>query len=1418
MNPIRSGFRRLVAYTVGGVVALAFVLFLQALFSAQGQPTASDSPIATPDADQRGSIETDPFGVTFLSEEGDDLEPAWSPDGRSIAYVSLRDNVYSLFVRDLSTNATTPIATDAWHPIWSPDGTHLAYTRSNPEGLHDTFVTDPQGNQHVKVNDTPDAGGAIWSRDSQSILLSTRSGELHVASLNGASARVISIENVWALSLGSVSPDGTQVLGSGSTRDPPGPTGLISIDIQTGRISGHVVDDPLAGRALWSPDGQSIAYGTLDERGTSLEIVRVVPAQGGEPHTIINPRPGFTVSQLAWSPDSRFVAYVDFPQSSVIDGGEVYVVWADGSRSVPLLPGSAARAFSWSPDGTQIAVSMKNGDQFDIALLRADEASLLARLAWLEAPPTPSDPAQVTYLPVEGNINSVAWSPDGRYILLTSTQDNGQTRRLLKYDLMTNEVTQLASVNVSTPIWSPDATHLIYQQSDPQGWPDLYLTDSNWIEHIRVNDVPNVTGAVWSPDSRSIVFSTYDGKIHIFSLDTHTLRTIPVEGADPLWATSLSPDGTRLLAHTRWDGPILQGLIGIDLQSGEVTQLPIADPKAGMGQWSPNGQYIAYVTYSVPSQGSGVIRVVPTSGGDPRTLTTRTAIGVYQLAWSPDSRYFAYTIDAMGSLQAYVSEVDAFEPIPLLPDLRVSGLSWSPDGSQIALSVDKVWRDGQSEIAIIRADEASLLAPLEPPKGTPPPAPPMLTPFPSPSLAPTRTPPSGRDFYRLQRLTNDATGNYRPAVSPDGRSVAFASERDGNWDIYLLDLATGAETRLTDDPLNDMAPSWSPDGTRIAYQHNIPDSSGPVLVERIVMNGDGSGKTVVASGAVWIGNEAPAWSPASDQIAFSDGKGVTAVNIADKSEVVRFTPSDASAYFAPVWIDGKQVAFTHDGRLAIGDVSSGTVSVVEGIQGFVRLPLWSSALSRLGYFGLEGGSARLVSVRPDGADPYTLAQLNAGLVQHAAWSPNGRFIAYYADDSVHLAIAWSDQYRDRAPLFTIPGVASGLSDLVGVSWLPDESGFVFVASFDGQPDLYLATLNEDAVQAFLAIMPIATPTPAPPFWPSTPNPESPDATPNPALTSTPALFPAPTDTPVIPPGKTPYWLLLSSQAQGAQIAVSGQHVWMTGLFNIGVASTDGGATWSAARLPAAIRWIEPSPHFETDRIVFAAGSEGVFRSTDGGATWQPALSGLSNGFNSLSMSGGTVFASSADTCEMFRSDDGGSSWTTLNVVAQACSPARVVASPTYATDRVLYVLTNDRGLWRSRDGGGKWEQIILDTQIDLAIDPSDPSTVYIAGAGGNLLRSGTTGDGWVGPLLPAAVTAVAVAPNGTVIAGATDGRVYESVDRGATWAEISTFSGDPIRDIAATDGVIYVLAETGLLGGYREGAPVPATPTPTAAP
>jgi Tol biopolymer transport system component len=69
------------------------------------------------------------------------------------------------------------------------------------------------------------------------------------------------------------------------------------------------------------------------------------------------------------------------------------------------------------------------------------------------------------------------------------------------------------------------------------------------------------------------------------------------------------------------------------------------------------------------------------------------------------------------------------------------------------------------------------------------------------------------------RLTTDPS-DIAPAWSPDDTQVAFISARAGNWELFLIEIATGQEKRLTDSPAVDIAPVWSPDGKQIAFLSN----------------------------------------------------------------------------------------------------------------------------------------------------------------------------------------------------------------------------------------------------------------------------------------------------------------------------------------------------------------------------------------------------------------------------------------------------------------------------------------------------------------------------------------------------------------------------------------------------------------------
>ncbi len=73
------------------------------------------------------------------------------------------------------------------------------------------------------------------------------------------------------------------------------------------------------------------------------------------------------------------------------------------------------------------------------------------------------------------------------------------------------------------------------------------------------------------------------------------------------------------------------------------------------------------------------------------------------------------------------------------------------------------------------------------------------------------------ELTNIRNLTNNAANDRFARVSPDGTQIAFASDRDGNWEIYVMNTDGSNVRRLTDHPANDYAPTWSPDGRQLAF-------------------------------------------------------------------------------------------------------------------------------------------------------------------------------------------------------------------------------------------------------------------------------------------------------------------------------------------------------------------------------------------------------------------------------------------------------------------------------------------------------------------------------------------------------------------------------------------------------------------------
>lgn len=151
------------------------------------------------------------------------------------------------------------------------------------------------------------------------------------------------------------------------------------------------------------------------------------------------------------------------------------------------------------------------------------------------------------------------------------------------------------------------------------------------------------------------------------------------------------------------------------------------------------------------------------------------------------------------------------------------------------------------------------------------------------------------------------------SISPDGRLLAFDSNRSGNADLWLLDMEDGELRQLTTDPAHDWCPRFSPDGRQLAF-YSLRQGSRDVYL----MSADGGPSRVLAAseGRDWM----PFWAPSGDFLVFESDRGAGERNIwrvgVDGGEPVRLTADDGTPEMYPVISpDGRRVVYTrHEGN------------------------------------------------------------------------------------------------------------------------------------------------------------------------------------------------------------------------------------------------------------------------------------------------------------------------------------------------------------------------------------------------------------------------------------------------------------------------------------------------------------------------
>ena len=163
----------------------------------------------------------------------------------------------------------------------------------------------------------------------------------------------------------------------------------------------------------------------------------------------------------------------------------------------------------------------------------------------------------------------------------------------------------------------------------------------------------------------------------------------------------------------------------------------------------------------------------------------------------------------------------------------------------------------------------------------------------------------------VTQLTTDPANDVMPAISPDGRSIAFASDRGGSWDLYLMDLAGGPALRLTDDGAQNIHPSFSPDGRQLVYC-SYGSRSG--VWELVLIDLDRpTHRRIIGHGLF------PRWSPTGDTIVYQRARergsrwfSVWTLDLVD-GQATRLTEVAASsnaAVITPSWSpDGRSLVF-----------------------------------------------------------------------------------------------------------------------------------------------------------------------------------------------------------------------------------------------------------------------------------------------------------------------------------------------------------------------------------------------------------------------------------------------------------------------------------------------------------------------------
>ncbi len=342
------------------------------------------------------------------------------------------------------------------------------------------------------------------------------------------------------------------------------------------------------------------------------------------------------------------------------------------------------------------------------------------------------------------------------------------------------------------PALSPDGRQVVFAWDGGDGGPlNLYVKLLGEGEPLRLTEGSETDHCpTWSPDGTRVAFlrQTEAG---------HEVRVVPaLGGPESLFATTASvedgldwsPDGTWL-AFADSESPSGQsGVFLLSTQTGEKRRMTRADRLTrgkttddGHPVFSPDGRRVAFIRRPRGSGGVGEVLVQSLDGDEPVQLTSDSWF-VWDLDWTADGRELVYSHGrtlATSRLQRVRASRGGSRPLGFGDRARHISVAPSPSGGLMAYSEwledTNIWR------------------------------------LPGPSAPESAEPTS---FIASTR------GDHAPVYSPDGRTIAFVSDRSGAWEIWLS-ASDGSQSRRLTDQGHAIFPVWSGSGERLAFMSNL---------------------------------------------------------------------------------------------------------------------------------------------------------------------------------------------------------------------------------------------------------------------------------------------------------------------------------------------------------------------------------------------------------------------------------------------------------------------------------------------------------------------------------------------------------------------------------------------------------------------